>query len=186
MGEIESKNLRQLNQIISRCRKCPLFKTRHKAVPGAGPVGASFMFVGQAPGREEDKIGQPFVGQAGKFLNHLLAIASLSRDEVFLTSIVKCFPPKNRKPNSEEIKRCFPYLQRQIDLVKPQKIILLGEVAFKTFFPNKKLKNYRGQWLNFQRKKFFATYHPSAGRRFPKIRKILEKDFLKIGQDHFN
>jgi uracil-DNA glycosylase family 4 len=179
--------LKKLNQKIKNCKKCPLWKTRKNAVPGEGSVNAKLIFLGQAPGSEEDNIGKPFVGRAGKFLNQLLKTARINRVKVFITSSVKCFPPKNRKPTRKEIETCLPWLKKQIEIVNPQKFILLGEVAFSTFFPDKKLGDFRGKWTPptshpfFKgEKKFFATYHPAAGIRFPRIRRILERDFKKI------
>jgi DNA polymerase len=187
--------LEKLNKKIKNCKKCPLWKLRKNAVPGEGPVKAKIIIIGQAPGVEEDRVGKPFVGRAGKFLNKLLEIAEIKREKIFITSPLKCFPPKNRKPKKEEIEACLPYLKKQIEIINPpargearpagrQKFILLGEVAFSVFFPDKKLKDFRGKWITLRspqgEKKFFITYHPAAGLRFPKIKKILEKDFRKL------
>jgi DNA polymerase len=177
--------IKKLNQGIENCQKCSLSKTRKKAVPGEGAIDAKIMIIGQAPGREEDKVGKPFVGKAGQFLNYLLKIAEIKREKIFITSPVKCFPtpPPNRKPTKKEIETCLPYLQKQIKIINPQKFILLGEVAFSLFFPKKKLKNFRGKWLKQNTKKFFITYHPAVSLRFPKFKKILEKDFKKLKLD---
>ena len=172
--------LEKLNQKIRKCKKCLLWKFRKNTVPGEGSVNAKIIIIGQAPGAEEDKTGRPFVGRAGKFLNQLLKIAGIKREKVFITSLVKCFPPKNRKPTKEEIKTCLPYLEQQIEAINPRKIILLGEVAFSLFFPKEKLNNFRGKIIKKDGKIYFPTYHPAAGLRFPNIRKILEKDFKKL------
>lgn len=181
--------IEKLNKKIRNCKKCSLWKVRKNVVPGEGPVNAEIMIVGQAPGVEENKVGKPFVGRAGKFLNELLKIAGVKREKVFINSPLKCLPqpPPNRKPTKKEIEACLPYLRKQIEIINPQKFILLGEVAFKVFFPKKKLGAFRGRWTPptphpfFKgNKKFFITYHPAAGLRFPKIKKILEKDFKKI------
>lgn len=172
--------LEKLNQKIRKCKKCLLWKSRKNTVPGEGPVNAKIIIVGQAPGVEEDKTGRPFVGRAGKFLNQLLKIAGVKRKKVFITSPIKCFPPKNRKPTKKEIKACLPYLEKQIKIINPQKFILLGEIAFSVFFPNKKLSDFRGKFIKKAGKKYFVTYHPAAGIRFPKIRRILERDFKRI------
>jgi len=176
----KERELEKLNREIRNCRKCPLWKTRKNAVPGEGPVNAKIFICGQAPGFEENLLGKPFVGRAGKFLNQLLKIAKIKREKVFLTSPIKCFPPKNRKPTKKEIEACLPYLKKQIEIINPKKIILLGEIAFSVFFPKKELSSFRGKWIKKEGKEFFITYHPAAGIRFPKIRKILEKDFKKI------
>lgn len=176
----KKQELEKLNREIRNCKKCPLWKTREKAVPGEGSINAKIMVIGQAPGVRESKTGRPFVGRAGKFLNQLLEIAKIKRKKIFITSSIKCFPPKNRRPTKKEIKICVPYLKKQIEIINPKKFILLGEIAFSVFFPGKKLIVFRGKWIEKGKKFYFPTYHPAAGLRFPKIRKILEKDFKKL------
>ena len=178
----KEKELEKLHQEIKNCKKCPLWKLRKNAVPGEGPVNSKIMIIGQAPGVDEDRTGRPFVGRAGKFLNKLLKIAEIKREKVFITSPLKCLPqpPINRKPKKEEIKACFPWLKKQIEIINPKIFILLGEVAFSIFFPKEKLSNFRGKLIKKGNRKFFITYHPAAGLRFPKIRQILEKDFGKL------
>lgn len=178
--EVKKGKLEKLNTEIRNCKKCPLWEIRENAVPGEGPVNSKIMIVGQAPGAKEDKIGKPFIGRAGQFLSQLLKIANIEREKVFITSSIKCFPPKNRKPKKEEIKSCLPYLKKQIEITNPKEFILLGEVAFSIFFPNQKLKKFRGRIIKKSGKIYFITYHPAAGLRFPRIKKILEKDFRKL------
>ncbi|MBZ9572430.1 uracil-DNA glycosylase [Patescibacteria group bacterium] len=179
------EKLEKLNQEIRKCKKCPLWETRKNAVPGEGPVNAKIIIIGQAPGSLENQTGRPFVGRAGQFLNQLLKISKINRKKIFITSPIKCFPPKNRKPNKEEIAACLLYLKKQIEIINPKKFISLGEVAFKVFFLKKKLKDFRGKLIKKGGKEFFVTYHPAAGIRFLKIRKILEKDFKKIKSKNF-
>lgn len=176
--------LEKLNKEIRNCKKCSLWKTRKNAVPGEGPVNAKIMFLGQAPGFQESLTGRPFCGPAGKLLDKLLKIAKIKREKIFVTSPLKCFPtpPPNRKPKKEEIETCLPYLKKQIEIINPQRFILLGEVAFSVFFPNKKLGDYRGKLVKKEDREYFVTYHPAAGIRFQKFRKILEKDSKKIGE----
>ncbi len=169
-------NLEKTGQKIKSCRKCPLWQGAGFAVPGEGPVDSRIMFVGEAPGREEDLSGRPFVGRSGRFLTKLIESAGLKRDKCFITSVIKHRPPKNRKPKKEEICTCLPYLESQIQIINPKTMVLLGQTAFSAFFPNKKLKDLRGKFVG----KFFITYHPAAGIRFVKMKKILEKDFLKL------
>lgn len=178
----KEKEIEKLNKEIRNCKECPLWKLRKNTVPGEGPENAKIMVIGQAPGVEEDLTGKPFCGRAGKFLNRLLEIAGIKREKIFITSPLKCLPqpPPNRKPKKEELKACLPYLKKQIEIINPQKFILLGEIAFSVFFPKKKLSNFRGKWIKKDEKFYFPTYHPAAGLRFPKIRKILEKDFKKL------
>uniref|UniRef100_A0A7V5XGU6 Type-4 uracil-DNA glycosylase n=1 Tax=Thermodesulfobacterium geofontis TaxID=1295609 RepID=A0A7V5XGU6_9BACT len=176
------EELEKLNEKIKKCKKCGLWKLRNNVVPGEGPVYAKIIVIGQAPGVQEDKTGRPFVGPAGKFLNYLLELAGLKREEVFITSPLKCLPqpPVNRKPKKKEIESCSPWLKKQIEIINPKKFILLGEVAFSVFFPGKNLKDFRGKRIKKEDKEFFVTYHPAAGLRFPKIREILERDFKKL------
>jgi DNA polymerase len=178
----KKQEIEKLNQEIKSCRKCPLWKLRKNTVPGEGLANAKIMIIGQAPGVEEDETGRPFVGRAGKFLNKLLKIAGIEREKVFITSPLKCLPQPliNRKPKKEEIKACLPWLKKQIEIINPKYFILLGEVAFSVFFPKQKLGDFRGKWIKKNGKFYFPTYHPAAGLRFPKIKKILERDFRKL------
>jgi len=172
--------LERLANKIRACKLCRLWRGRKNAVPGEGPADAALFFVGQAPGRKEDESGRPFVGMAGKFLNRLLEKAGIRRQEVFITSVVKCFPPRNRKPKNDEAETCVnAYLKAQMDAVSPQLIILLGEVAVGALL-GKKLDVVAGEVVKKNGRKFFATYHPAAGMRFPRIRKRMENDFGMI------
>lgn len=176
--------MKRLNSKINNCLKCNLRKGEFKAVPGEGPLNAKIMVIGQNPGRNETITGRPFVGRAGKLLDKLLKIAKINRKKVFITSVTKCPTPGNRKPTKKEIQNCLPYLKKQIEIINPKKIILLGEVAFKVFFPKEKLGKLRGKWITIQqdqgKRKYFIAYHPAAGLRFLKIKKILEKDFKRL------
>ena len=154
---------------VQACTKCVLWKSRTNAVPGEGPKSAKIMLIGQAPGRMEDMTGRPFVGRAGEFLNQLLADNGIDRKKTFITSSIKCFPPGNRKPKAGEIAACRPYLERQIKLINPKIIVLMGRVAQKAV-PKALLKGRR----------VIRTYHPAAGMRFPKIGKKMAADFRKI------
>ena len=189
----KKRELEKLNQKIRNCKKCNLWRRRKNVVPGEGPANAKMFFVAEAPGRMESIQGKPFVGPAGKFLDKLFDLSGIDRKNVFITGTLKCRPVignRNRKPEPKEIKACLPYLKKQIEIINPKRFILLGEVAFSIFFskdakrPKEKLKDFRGKWITLQqtqgRKGFFITYHPAAGLRFPKIKKILEKDFGKM------
>ncbi|MFC1663566.1 uracil-DNA glycosylase [Patescibacteria group bacterium] len=178
--------IQKLNQRIKNCKKCDLHKTRKNTVPGEGSLNAKIMCVGQAPGSKEDKTGKPFIGRAGQFLNQLFKMAGIKREKVFITSPIKCFPPKNRKPTKKEIKTCLPYLLKQIEIINPKKIILLGEVAFSVFFPKKRLKDFKGKLIKKDNKEFFITYHPAAGIRFVKMKKVLKKDFKTLSKKLIN
>lgn len=175
--------LQKLEEEIEKCRRCPLYKTRKRIVFGEGSTNANIMMIAEAPGRMESTKGKPFVGPAGKLLDKLFDLSSLARKDVFITSVLKCRPRidnRNRRPKREEIEACVPWLKKQREIINPQKIILLGEVAFSVFFPDKKLNSFRGKYIKKEGKIYFPTYHPAAGLRFPKIKKILEKDFKEI------
>jgi DNA polymerase len=177
---MQAKELEKLNKIIASCKKCPLHKTRTNAVPGEGPANAKIMFIGESPGRTEDIQGRPFVGLAGKFLNKLFNSIDLKRTKVFITGSVKCRPPKNRVPTEEEIQACKPYLEKQIEIIKPKLIVILGNVALKTLLGEKSVSNLHGKIFEKKGIKYFITFHPAAAMRFPKIRKKMEKDFKKL------
>jgi uracil-DNA glycosylase len=182
IGERKEK-LAGIAQKIAVCEGCRLAKVRDKAVPGEGNIGAKYFIIGQGPGANEDKTGRPFIGRAGKLLTELLLLAGIDRaKETFITSIVKCLPtpPLNRKPKPDEIAACHDYLACQIELVGAQKIILLGDMAFKEFFPGDKFSDWRGQWRQNDGRDFFVSYHPAAGIRFVKFKKILENDFKNL------
>ncbi len=155
--------LEAISRQIRRCRKCRLSRSRKKAIPGEGPRNAKLFLVGEAPGREEDLSGRPFVGQAGKVLTSSLEAAGLPRSKVFITSVNKCRPPGNRKPKTDEVAACMPYLASQIDRVRPSIIVVMGQHA---------LANLTGcrEGMSKARKKSYlyhgitvvATYHPAA------------------------
>lgn len=146
-----------------RCRKCRLWQGAKNAVPGEGTATARVMLVGQNPGSEEDKTGRPFVGKAGKFLNKMLAQNGITREELFVTNLVKHATPENRKPLPDEIAACAPYLAAQIREIEPKIVVLMGAVAW--------------QAPRVEGVEYLETYHPSAAMRFTKIRKKFEEDF---------
>ncbi|HLF54969.1 MAG TPA: uracil-DNA glycosylase [Candidatus Nanoarchaeia archaeon] len=164
---------RELQKIATQIKKskCPLSKSSTNPVPGEGPANAKIMFIGAAPGRMEDLTGKPFVGRSGKFLTKLMNKIGLRREKVFITSVEKHFPPKNRPPKKKEIETCKPYLIRQLEIISPEIVVLLGKTA-ETVKNEHILKN----------KKILITAHPSAGMRFPKIAQKMRKDFQKLKQ----
>ena len=158
-------NLQTIAREIRACTLCPLSRTRTNAVLGEGPSPARLMFVGEAPGREEDAQGRPFVGQAGKALILALLSAGIERRDVFITNVVKCRPPDNRAPKKSEVDACVSaYLHRQIQVVAPEIICLLGNTAVKALLGLDRLGIVRGR-LMVRNRKYFATYHPAAARR---------------------
>lgn len=180
---MNKEKLEKIAQEVMHCKKCRLWKTRTNAVPGAGPANAKIMFVGEAPGSMEDLSGFPFVGPSGKFLNKMLEIAKIDREKVFISSPLKCRPPKNRKPKPDEIKKCLPYLKKQISVINPKLIVLLGETAIRALLDLKKveLSKLHGKMINKEGRVYFPTFHPAAGRRFPVVRKMMLDDFRTLG-----
>jgi len=191
------KTICVLHSKIRRCRKCRLCTGRKHAVPGEGPCPAQIMLIGQAPGRSEDKTGRPFIGRAGKFLDEMLTEAAIKRSECFITSAVKCFPPSNRAPKTDEINSCKPYLYEQLKLVRPKGVVLLGNIAQKAVLGTDRTSQrsvVHGTNTSFHRKlgtgnrkpitlsgiTYFPTFHPAAGMRFPKIARNIVKDMHKL------
>jgi len=175
------KEIDEISEEIRLCTKCRLWEKRTIAVPGEGPAKATIMFVGEAPGQKEDLTGRPFVGRSGVFLNSLLELSDLKRKDVFITSVIKCRPPNNRTPLPDEMKTCInAWLWKQIELIDPTLIVILGNVALKGLLNKEQLKNNHGKTVTQNERKFFVTYHPAAGIRFPKIKRMLEEDFKKL------
>ncbi|MCK4237400.1 MAG: uracil-DNA glycosylase, partial [Candidatus Krumholzibacteria bacterium] len=135
--DLGNLDIEALEKLVSTCRRCPLSEGRNKAVFGSGPPDARIVFIGEAPGKDEDLQGVPFVGRAGKLLTKILAAVGLSRDEVYITNILKCRPPNNRDPNEEESRACEPYLRRQLELINPALICALGRVAGQNLLKSK-------------------------------------------------
>ncbi len=190
-----SKLLDDMNALaaeISVCRNCMLHLTRDKAVPGEGNVRTKILFIGEGPGANENATGRPFVGQAGNFLNQLLAIAKVKRQEVFITNVVKCRPPSNRDPLPEELSACAKFLNRQIELINPPVIVTLGRFSMARYFPLQRISaiHGQGQWVNGRL--IIPMFHPAAALHQPSLRAAIEHDFsllpayLEQAQEHLD
>ncbi|MFX1416106.1 MAG: uracil-DNA glycosylase [Promethearchaeota archaeon] len=177
------RELAIVHQEILDCRRCPLHVSRRNAVPGEGSIDARVMFVGEAPGVKEDESGRPFVGRSGSLLTDMIAEIGLSRDEVFTTSVLKSRPPGNRAPRKNEIEACVAYLHRQIDIIRPRVIVLLGGVAVSSVIGRWKISEAHGRIYEVEGRKFFVTYHPAAALRFPKLRETMRKDFSTLKRE---
>ena len=160
--------LEELNYQIYSCKKCRLWRGAKHGVPGEGPLNAKVMLIGQNPGANEDEVGRPFVGRAGKFLNKVLAENGLKREDLFITSIVKHVSPKNRKPYADEVAACLPYLTTQISFIKPKIIVLLGESAKAT--------------PRLQGIEYMEAIHPSAAMRFKKMRNKFKEQIAELAK----
>lgn len=176
-----TNDLNIIKEKIKKCTKCRLHKQRKMAVPGEGPSDASIMFIGEAPGKKEDETGLPFVGRAGKLLDNLLELSKLDRKEVFITSVIKCHPPNNRKPKSDELNTCINlWMNKQIEIIDPKLIVILGGVPLKSLLYKNQVKKYHGKIISRDDRKFFITYHPAAALRNPNFKNKIDNDFKKI------
>jgi uracil-DNA glycosylase family 4 len=178
--------LSELHRTIAGCTRCPLHAGRRNAVPGKGPASAGIMFVGEGPGEMEDIQGEPFVGKAGQLLTRMLHAIQLTREEVFITNVVKCRPPGNRAPFPEEVNACFPYLERQLELIDPRIICCLGGSAAGAFLGNQSgITRLRGTIHLFRGRAVIPTYHPAAVLRFPEKYKRPVWNDLKLLRDYY-
>lgn len=166
---------------VSACTLCPLHVGRNRAVPGAGPTNSEIMFIGEGPGFHEDKQGLPFVGQSGKYLEELLGVIGLNRNQVFISNVVKCRPPENRDPVPLEVDTCTQtYLFKQIELIKPKVIVTLGRFSMGLFFQNAKITAIHGQPKWDDQRAYLPLFHPAAVLRNVSLRPTQEADFKKI------
>lgn len=177
-------NLAELEERISVCTRCPLHKTKTKDVPGCGSNKAKILFIGEAPGKEEDLKGEPFVGAAGKFLTEMIEGIGLAREDVFIANVLKHRPPNNRDPLPDEIAACWPYLRRQIEIISPLLIVFLGRHAMNRFFPEFVISKVHGKAFkkefNGKKRNFLALYHPAAALYNGGMRSVLKEDFSNI------
>lgn len=183
----KQEELEKLNKQMLACERCALRQTCTQVVPGAGKAEAEIMFIGEGPGREEDKQGIPFVGASGKFFDEMLATINLKREDIFIANVVKCRPPGNRDPLPEEAKACWPWLEQQIKIIDPLIIVTLGRHSLERFLPKQKISQIHGKALRrvipeIGAKVFYALYHPAAALYNGSMREVLLKDFGKIPQ----
>jgi uracil-DNA glycosylase family 4 len=167
---------------IRNCTRCPLAQGRTRAVPGEGPEDAAVLFIGEAPGFHEDKSGRPFVGAAGRFLEELLADIGLKRSDVYIANVIKCRPPGNRAPTQTEIEACKPYLDRQIELIRPQMVITLGRFSMERYFPGAKISSIHGKPRKIEGVLYYPMYHPAAALHQPALRSAVVEDMKRIPQ----
>jgi len=187
------EELRKIKEEVLACKKCPLYRTRNYPVIGEGSQEAKIMFVGEAPGVQEDKSGRPFCGAAGKILDELLDSIGLKREEVYICNVLKCRPPGNRDPQKKEITSCTPYLERQIEIIKPKVICPLGRYSMKFLMEKFGLKNeiqpiskIHGRVFEvknlFWNIKIIPLYHPAVVTYNPNMKKALKNDFQILKQ----
>lgn len=172
--------LQALMDEVRGCTRCPLHRTRNQAVPGEGPLDAPIIFVGEGPGAQEDKQGRPFVGPSGHLLEQLLEEIGLTRDDTFITNVVKCRPPNNRDPEPDEIEACKPYLARQLRLVDPALIVTLGRFAMERWLPHARISRVHGTPHRFGKRLIVPMFHPAAALRNSQWEVALHADFAQL------
>jgi uracil-DNA glycosylase family 4 len=172
--------LKKIADAVSTCKRCALFHSRAKGVPGEGPSDAKIMFIGEGPGFHENMQGRPFVGAAGEFLVELLAGIGMDREQVFITNVVKCRPPGNRDPHPEELQACAPFLERQLQIINPKVIVTLGRFSMTRFIPNAKISEIHGQPIRVKGMLVVPFYHPAAALHRPSLRSVVEEDFASL------
>src|SRR5512140_192347 len=166
--------LTDMYEQIRVCLKCELSQSRTNAVPGEGPENAEIMFIGEAPGFHEDRQGRPFVGAAGKQLDELLATIEIKREQVYIGNVIKCRPPQNRDPQPEELAACKPYIDKQLELIKPKVVITISRFAMMRWFPDKKISEIHGKPKRFGDLVVVPMYHPAAALHQPSLKATLE------------
>jgi uracil-DNA glycosylase family 4 len=179
--KIKDDTLLKIREDIGDCTRCKLHKGRNKIVFGDGNPKARLVFVGEAPGADEDKQGLPFVGRAGKLLTQMIEAMGLQRQDVYICNVVKCRPPENRKPEDDEVSTCSPYLLRQLDTIEPKVLVCLGAVAAQTLLETTRgISQFRGEWTDWRGHKLMATYHPAYLLRNPAAKADVWKDLQKV------
>lgn len=181
----KQKALQALNTLMAESCACSLKNQATRPVPGEGNADADIVFIGEAPGKNEDLQGKPFVGAAGKFLSEMLASIDLRREDIYITNVVKYRPPNNRDPLPEEIAACMPWLHEQIKIIQPKIIVTLGRHALEHFIPGKRIsevhgKAFRRDFPDIGTQVFYSLYHPAAALYNGGMRETLRKDFQKI------
>jgi uracil-DNA glycosylase family 4 len=168
LDPLEAPDLESMSRRLADCRRCGLCERRRQVVFGVGNVRAQVMFVGEGPGADEDRIGEPFVGRAGRLLNQMLRAMGLARDDVYIANVVKCRPPGNRDPRDDEAATCLPFLYRQVDLVDPLVVVTLGRIAARYLLgTTAPIGSYRGRWKTWRGRALMPTFHPAYLLRTP-------------------
>ena len=175
-----NQELDKVKQNVIKCTKCDLCKTRTNSVPGKGNFQSEIVFIGEAPGRNEDKNGEPFVGVAGKKLSIALEEAGISRDDIYITNVVKCRPPNNRVPSTIERNMCQEYLKQEILIIKPKIICILGNTAFNSILGGSEITKFRGKIVRKDDQLYFLTVHPAATIYNQELIDVLKKDMVKL------
>ena len=182
-NKVSSDSLEKIASEVIGCPLCKLSKSRINAVPGEGQLSSKIILIGEAPGKNEDEQGKPFVGPAGRVLNQALEKADIKRDEVFITNVVKCRPPGNRVPENDERDICRQYLDREISLIVPKVICILGSTAYSSILGGKSITKNRGKIIERNGLKYFLTIHPAAAIYNKNLRSVLNNDFFTLSKE---
>ena len=174
--------LKTISDKVKVCQKCELSETRTNAVPGKGRFDADVILVGEAPGRNEDNHGEPFVGAAGKRLDMILEDTGIKRNDVYITNIVKCRPPNNRVPSKKEENTCIDFINQEIEIINPKIICVMGNTAYGTLLGGKEITKNHGRFIEKDGRKFFVTFHPAATIYNQKLIDELKEDFKKLAE----
>jgi len=172
--------LENVAEEVSVCTDCKLHHSRKLGVPGEGPVDAEIVFIGEGPGFHENIQGRPFVGAAGEFLEELLGTIGMTRDEVFITNVVKCRPPGNRDPQPGELDACSSYLDRQLRAINPKVVVTLGRFSMARYISNARISEIHGQPIKVRGLLVVPFYHPAAALHRPSLRSVVEEDFAAL------
>ncbi len=174
--------LLEWQEFCRHCRRCSLCKRARGVVFGEGSAQPKLVFVGEGPGAEEDRLGRPFVGAAGRLFDRIIQAGGWSRAEIYIANVVKCRPPGNRAPGQEEIRSCFPLLQKQLELLNPRIIVALGAVAAKTLLgdPSLAITRERGRWHEIDGRMLLPTFHPAALLRDPRKKRPVWEDIQQV------
>lgn len=184
-ARIDYKSMEEIGQAVQNCKGCSLYATRTNTVFGTGNENAKLVFIGEAPGADEDQQGKPFVGRAGQKLTQIIHAMGLSREEVYITNVLKCRPPGNRNPLPEEIRACEPYLIGQLRLIKPKVICALGTFAAQALLNTQQpISKLRGRFHTYQGIKVMPTYHPAFILRNPKFKRDVWEDVQKVKAEY--
>jgi DNA polymerase len=176
-----SSEWEELRVTAMACTKCRLAGTRTHVVFGVGNPSADLMFIGEAPGRDEDIQGEPFVGRAGQLLTDIIKAMKLTRDQVYIANVIKCRPPENRNPEPDELDACRPFIRRQVELIQPKVIVTLGRFGLQSLTEKGYgISTVRGQWLDYDGIKLMPTYHPAYLLRNPAAKKEVWADMKKV------
>ncbi|MCU0499165.1 MAG: uracil-DNA glycosylase [Anaerolineae bacterium] len=180
MSEDRAARLAAIAEQVKHCKLCRLHEKALNGVPGSGNVQAEILFIGEAPGEQEDKQGLPFVGRSGQYLDYLLNLIQIKRDQVFIANVAKHRPPENRDPLPDEIAACKPYLDQQIEIIDPLMIVTLGRFSMARYFPTGKITALHGKPRYDDRRAYYPLFHPAAALRTPALRIDMEADIKRI------